>query len=446
MNNTINIPEYQVSQFNKLIKKVIESNFDYVRVKGEISEVKIATRGQLYITLKDTESILSGVIWDSKKKFLKFNPEVGMEVIVTGRITTWSKFKTTYQIDIDKVEISGEGALLKLIEERKKKLKELGIFDQKHKKEIPFLPNKIGVITSPTGSVIYDIINRIKERFPVNIDIWPVAVQGTSAVSNIIEAIIGFNEKISEKNKPDVIIIARGGGSTEDLMVFNDEHLAVTVYNSKIPIISAIGHETDTTILDYVSDLRASTPTAAAEKAVPVLNEIKQTVDHYSQRLNFYTDNYLENIKYNLFNLSKFLKAPKFIVNSFQDKLENAIGNLSKYINTSTKNNFNKLNNLSNLLRSPENNLNNKKDNFELFSKNLDRNFNYNIHYQKKELNKFSRLLNSNSVNQTLNKGYTIVRKSKKIIKNSKFINENDILNIQFSDQYIEIKVKKKIN
>ena len=445
MNNTINIPEYQVSQFNKLIKKVIDSNFDYVRVKGEISEVKIATRGQLYITLKDTESILSGVIWDSKKKFLKFNPEVGMEVIVTGRITTWSKFKTTYQIDIDKVEISGEGALLKLIEERKKKLKELGIFDQKHKKEIPFLPNKIGVITSPTGSVIYDIINRIKERFPVNIDIWPVAVQGTSAVSNIIEAIIGFNEKISEKNKPDVIIIARGGGSTEDLMVFNDEHLAVTVYNSKIPIISAIGHETDTTILDYVSDLRASTPTAAAEKAVPVLNEIKQTVDHYSQRLNFYTDNYLENIKYNLFNLSKFLKAPKFIVNSFQDKLENAIGNLSKYINTSTKNNFNKLNNLSNLLRSPENNLNNKKDNFELFSKNLDRNFNYNIHYQKKELNKFSRLLNSNSVNQTLNKGYTIVRKSKKIIKNSKFINENDILNIQFSDQYIEIKVKKKL-
>ena len=269
MNELINVPEYQVSQFNRLFRDVIETNFSYVRIKGEISEIKRATRGQLYLTLKDDESILSGVIWDNKKRDLQFNPEAGMEVVVTGKITTWSKFKTTYQVDIDKVELAGEGALLKLIEDRKQRLKAKGIFDTEHKRTLPFLPNKIGVITSPTGSVIHDIINRIQDRFPTNIDVWPVAVQGHDAAETIINAIKGFNSVIFQ-DKPDVIIIARGGGSTEDLMAFNDEELAEVVFESVIPIISAIGHETDTTIIDYVSDLRASTPTAAAEKVVPM--------------------------------------------------------------------------------------------------------------------------------------------------------------------------------
>ena len=281
MNRKINIPEYEVSEFNKAFKDVIQDNFDYIRIKGEISELKTATKGQIYLTLKDKVSILSGVIWEQKIKYLQLLPEVGMEVVVSGKITTWSKFKTTYQIDIDKIEISGEGALLKLIEDRKKRLKSKGIFDEEHKKEIPFLSSKIGVITSAEGSVIHDIINRVKDRFPTNIDLWPVPVQGVEAPEKIIEAIEGFNSSKYELN-PDVIIIARGGGSTEDLMAFNDEKLAISVYDSKIPIISAIGHETDTTIIDYVSDLRAATPTAAAEKAFPlqivfifILNEFK---------------------------------------------------------------------------------------------------------------------------------------------------------------------------
>ena len=163
MNYFFNVPEYKVSQFNQAIKKVIESNFDYVRIRGEISEIKTATRGQLYITLKDKESILSAVIWDQKKKYLNFHPETGMEVVVTGKITTWSKYKTTYQIDIDKIELAGEGALLKLVEDRKKRLNTQGLFKEENKKPLPFLPSKIGVITSPTGSVIHDIINRIKD-------------------------------------------------------------------------------------------------------------------------------------------------------------------------------------------------------------------------------------------------------------------------------------------
>ena len=255
MIDKINIPEFEVSEFNQAFKEAIESNFNYVRIKGEISEVKTATRGQIYLTLKDEDSILSGVIWDQKKKYLDINPEIGLEIIATGRITTWSRYKTTYQIDIDKIEIAGEGALLKLIEERKKRLQKKGYFDEDKKIPLPFLPERLGIITSPTGSVVHDIINRVNDRFPMPLDIWPVSVQGVDAADSIINAIEGFNKL--KLGKPDILIVARGGGSTEDLMAFNDENLATSVFESKIPIISAIGHETDTTIIDLVSDLRA---------------------------------------------------------------------------------------------------------------------------------------------------------------------------------------------
>ena len=216
MNELINIPEYQVSQFNRLFRDVIEKNFSYVRIKGEISEIKRATRGQLYLTLKDDESILSGVIWDNKKRDLQFNPEAGMEVVVTGKITTWSKFKTTYQVDIDKVELAGEGALLKLIEDRKKRLKAKGLFEKEKKKTLPFLPSKIGVITSPTGSVIHDIINRIKDRFFVAIDVWPTSVQGAEAADEIIQAIKGFNN-MPQIDQPE---FQRGLKALSDILVW----------------------------------------------------------------------------------------------------------------------------------------------------------------------------------------------------------------------------------
>ncbi len=243
-----------------------------------------------------------------------------MEVILTGRVTTWSKFKTTYQIDVDKIEIAGEGALLKIIEDRKKKLRKKGYFDLESKKKIPYLPSRIGVITSPTGSVIHDIINRVSERFKTPIYLWPVAVQGTEAPRNIIDAINGFNS-IDDQNKPDVIIIARGGGSTEDLMAFNDEQLAVAVSTSDIPIISAIGHETDTTIIDYASDLRASTPTAAAELVVPVKLELINIVTSFNQRMNYRIDNIFKENLTNLNNLLSYLKTPQQIINSFKDRI-----------------------------------------------------------------------------------------------------------------------------
>ena len=442
MNELINIPEYQVSQFNRLFRDVIETNFNYVRIKGEISEIKRATRGQLYLTLKDDESILSGVIWDNKKRNLQFNPESGMEVVVTGKITTWSKFKTTYQIDIDKVELAGEGALLKLIEDRKKRLKDKGIFDTVHKCTLPFLPNKIGVITSPTGSVIHDIINRIQDRFPTNIDVWPVAVQGPDASETIIAAIKGFNSDIFQ-DKPDVIIIARGGGSAEDLMAFNDEKLAQVVFESTIPIISAIGHETDTTIIDYVSDFRASTPTAAAEKVVPVRIDLDRIIDNLSQRLSYCIQNDFTKYNDQLINLSKFLKEPNLVITIFKERLKGTVENLCKENDLIVRKNIYSLNNYKKLLRSPRDAVQIKKDKLQNFSKNLDRCVNENLRNLKKELNKFESLLFSNSMSKTLKKGYSIISKSKKIINNSKLIQPADEVKIQFFDKSIDVKIKK---
>ena len=442
MNFGINIPEYDVSQFNKLFKDVVEKNFDYIRIRGEISDLKNASSGHIYLTLKDDKSVLNATIWNQKKIYLQIKPEIGMEVVVTGKISTYAKSISTYSINIDKIELAGEGALLKIIEERKKRLKSKGIFDEEHKKSLPYLPKKIGVITSPTGSVIYDIINRIRDRFPINIDVWPVAVQGVNAADDVINAIKGFHSDVY-KNKPDIIIIARGGGSTEDLMAFNDENMAMEVYHATIPVISAIGHETDTTIIDYVSDLRVSTPTAAAEKAVPMLTELVQSVDVISQRLENCIEIIFYNIKIKLENLSKFIKAPSFIIKSYKEKFKLIAENLYRELIYLLEINYKKLEKKSQFIVSKNFDLNIKKK----YLKNIAKNLNYYLInkkiYQQKELNKLSRLLESNSINLTLKKGYTIVRKSKKIIKNPNLINQKDKINIQFKSRAIDIIVKK---
>jgi len=437
-----NIPEYKVSEFNESFKDLIESNFSYLKIKGEISEIKTATKGQLYLVLKDQDSILSGVIWQSKKSYLNIQPEIGMEVIATGKITTWSRFKTTYQIDIDNIEISGEGALLKLIEERKKRLEKKGIFESKHKKNIPYLPSLIGVITSPTGSVIHDIINTLKERFPVLVDLWPVSVQGSNAASNIIEAIKGFNE-IPYEDKPDVIIIARGGGSTEDLMAFNSEELVIEVFKSKIPIISAIGHETDTTLIDFVSDVRSSTPTAAAEKVVPNKKELEQQVKTLIESLSNYYENYIKIRKEKLSNLSKFLKIPNNLTNFYKQRLLLTFNNFINQNNKIFKNKNDDLNKLSKFLISPEKSFGIKKKNLKNLNNNLNHSINNKIKNYIKNFKDLEKILQSNSINNNLKKGYSIISKSKKIIKHSKKVNEKDSLQVKFYDKSINIDIKK---
>ena len=441
MNNKINIPEFEVSEFNQAFKDIIETNFNYVRIKGEISEVKTATKGQIYLTLKDENSILSGVIWDQKKKYLDMSPEVGLEIIATGKITTWSRYKTTYQIDIDKIEIAGEGALLKLIEERKKRLHKNGYFDEQNKIELPFFPERLGIITSPTGSVVHDIINRVNDRFPMPLDIWPVSVQGVEAVQSIINAIEGFNK--IKFGGPDIIIIARGGGSTEDLMAFNDENLAKSVFESKIPIISAIGHETDTTIIDLVSDLRASTPTAAAEKATPVKFELIEKIKNLHLRLNTNITSQILSKKENYEYLNKFLKSPSLIVNNYKEKLLDNFKNLT--LSTENKLSMSKLSfiNLVKSIISPDSLISLKKTKISNLSKNLDLNILNKYRDMLEKLKSNVRLLHANSISSNLQKGYSILMDKNKIVKSAKKITTDDKLSVKLIDGTIDIKVKK---
>ncbi len=278
---THNQPEYSVSEVSGALKRVVEDTFGYVRVRGEISGFKQAASGHLYLDLKDEKAVLNAVCWKGNASKMTFRPEDGLEVIVTGKITTYPG-RSNYQIVIDKMEPAGEGALMALLEKRKRELAAEGLFAAERKKQRPFLPETIGVVTSPTGSVIRDILHRISERFPRHVLVWPVRVQGAGAEHEIAAAIRGFS---AMENKPDLLIVARGGGSLEDLWCFNEEVVVRAVADCPIPLISAVGHETDTTLIDYVADLRAPTPTAAAELAVPVREEWLLAMRNQQQRL-----------------------------------------------------------------------------------------------------------------------------------------------------------------
>ena len=270
-----NVPEYTVSELSHALKRTVEGAFERVRVRGEISGFKRHGSGHLYFALKDMDAVLDAVCWRGQAGKLGLAPEDGMEVICTGRLTTYPG-RSKYQIVIDRMELAGQGALLKLLEERRKKLAAEGLFDAARKKKLPYLPDVIGVITSPTGAVIRDILHRLADRFPRHVLVWPVAVQGEGAAAQIAAAIAGFNNLVpgGAVPRPDLLIVARGGGSLEDLWAFNEEIVVRAAAASVIPLISAVGHETDTTLIDHAADLRAPTPTAAAELAVPVRTEL----------------------------------------------------------------------------------------------------------------------------------------------------------------------------
>ena len=269
------IPEYTVSEISFAIKRTMEDAFARVRVRGEIFGCKRADSGHYYLSLKDENANLSAVCWKGVAAGLKVKPEDGLEVVAAGRITTFAG-KSSYQLVIEQMEVAGAGALLKLLEERKQKFAAEGLFDPAHKKPIPFLPRVIGVVTSPAGAVIRDIIHRVTDRFPVRIIVWPTLVQGEGAAEQIAAAVNGFNRLPADGPvpRPDLLIVARGGGSLEDLWCFNEEIVIRAVYDSEIPLISAVGHETDFSICDFVADMRAPTPSAAAELAVPDSEEV----------------------------------------------------------------------------------------------------------------------------------------------------------------------------
>ncbi|MDA0971305.1 MAG: exodeoxyribonuclease VII large subunit [Proteobacteria bacterium] len=395
-----NIPEFSVSEITNLTKSILEENFGLIRVRGEISKVK-DFKGHYYFSLKDENFVLNAVCWARNVELLNIKPEEGMEVFAQGKITTYAKGSiSNYQLQVDQIDIHGEGALLKIFEKRKKKLKEEGLFDEKHKQPLPFLPDKIGIVTSPTGSVIMDIIDRVKKRFPTNLEIFPITVQGTRSAQEIISGIEFFNLK----SKVDLIIIARGGGGAEDFLPFNDEEVVRTVFRSKVPIISAIGHETDFTLLDFVADVRAATPTAAAEMAVPEIKNLNRQI-------------------------IELFKNLKFTIELVFNKANEELNNISKYLNTNSLKNFIKQNN-SNLIS-------------------LSKSLNYFVKSSLKEKNTkvenyFMRIDNL-SIQKVLKRGFAIIKdtKEKKLMK-LKNLNKDHLIDIEFYDGVMLAKTIKK--
>ena len=281
-----NLPEYTVSELSAALKRAIEDNFAIVRVRGEVSGFKRVASGHCYLALKDQDAVLDAVCWRTTAIRLPFAPEDGMEVVCTGRLTTYPG-RSKYQLIIDSIELAGIGALLKMLEDRRKRLAAEGLFAAERKQKLPYLPEVIGVVTSPTGAVIRDILHRLADRFPRRVLLWPVAVQGETAAAQVAAAIEGFNRLPpgGAVPRPDLLIVARGGGSLEDLMPFNEEIVVRAAAASAIPLISAVGHETDTTLIDHAADRRAPTPTAAAEIAVPVRLDLVAELAGKTQRI-----------------------------------------------------------------------------------------------------------------------------------------------------------------
>jgi exodeoxyribonuclease VII large subunit len=318
-----NLTEYTVSELARALKRSIEENFAYVRVRGEISGYKRHSSGHCYLALKDADAVLDAVCWRTTAMRLGLKPEDGMEVVCTGRLTTFPG-RSKYQLIIDTIELAGIGALLKLLEDRRRRLAAEGLFAAERKKSLPFLPGVIGIVTSPTGAVIRDILHRLSDRFPRRVLLWPVVVQGEGAAAQVAAAIEGFNRLAAGgvPPRPDLLIVARGGGSLEDLMPFNEEIVARAAAASAIPLISAVGHETDTTLIDHASDRRAPTPTAAAEMAVPVRLDLIADLSGKSARLSAGLSRLFVERQLNLAGLARGLPDPQDLIGAAAQRLD----------------------------------------------------------------------------------------------------------------------------
>ena len=442
-----NILEFTVSELSIAIKNIIEDNFEYVKVRGEIGRVSTPSSGHIYLDIKDENAVISGVIWKTKTPHLQILPEEGLEVICTGKITTYQD-QSRYQIIIENMEPAGVGALMALLEKRKEKLSKEGVFSKEYKKEIPYLPETIGVITSPTGAVIRDILHRIEDRFPTQILIWPVRVQGESCAEEVINAIEGFHLlSQSDISEPEVIIIARGGGSIEDLWGFNDETLVRKVFSSSIPIISAIGHETDTTLIDLVADLRAPTPTAAAEMAVPVKSELYSNLSDIGKRVRKTITRKMEEEKKMLDLILKVFPKVKNILDHPINKLNNISMLLNISLTPNVKNYNQKFFSISHGLK--PNLLSNKIKTTMKISRDVfnDMNKSYSSMFlqKKNRLDITTSLINAMSHKSVLKRGYAIVKnKYESIVRDNKNLKGGDHLSIHFdNDQVVDAEVKE---
>jgi len=435
-----NLPVLTVSELSGGIKRALEAGFSQVRVRGELSRVTHHRNGHVYTDLKDDSAVINTVAW--RGTAIPFKLEEGLEVIITGRVSSFPG-ASRYQLIIESIEMAGAGAILKMLEERRKKLAAEGLFDEARKKPLPKFPARIGVITSPTGAVIRDIIHRVSDRFPLHIILWPVSVQGEGAAAQILVALNGFNALAADHPlRSDILILARGGGSIEDLMPFNDEAVVRAVAASTIPIISAVGHETDTTLVDYASDLRAPTPTGAAEKATPVRSELLQALIQAGQRTHLALTRRAENLRLHLRHSESALRHPRRQLEQFIQRLDDLSARFEPLLARWLERRAGMLAQLSARLRPPVDRLTAAQDNllqrYSRFAPAMENR----LARARQQLEGRVALLESYSYKNTLARGYALVMDDKgAVIKSADTVQEKQNLQIHFSDGLINAQV-----
>ena len=460
-----NAPEFSVSEISGEIKKTLEGSFGRVRVRGEVGRVFKARSGHLYYDIKDDRSVLACTTWKGQISGLSVVPEEGLEVVVTGRLTAFGG-QSKYNMNVDEVAVAGQGALMALLEKRKAQLASEGLFAPERKKPLPYLPQIIGVVTSPSGAVIRDILHRLRDRFPRKVLVWPVAVQGSNCAPEVARAIEGFNNLSpgGALPRPDLIIVARGGGSIEDLWGFNEEIVARAVAASQIPLISAVGHETDTTLIDYVSDLRAPTPTAAAEHAVPVRLELLGWVENQSARMANATSRAVQLRRQRLGDVARalprpdtLLETPRQRLDRVSDRLPNALisgvqrrkltlSERAASLRPATLRSLvearkDRLKNLSSrlTLRPIQQETARKRDALDRISKRLNAVQTSRIERHSDRLSSTARQLEILSYKATLSRGYAVVRDGDALVTNTLGARNATALSIEFADGTVEI-------
>ncbi|RDD62384.1 exodeoxyribonuclease VII large subunit [Ferruginivarius sediminum] len=456
-----NVPIFTVAEISQAVKRTVEGAFQRVRVRGEISRPSFPSSGHCYFRLKDENAVLDSVVWRGVLGRLKLRPEDGLEVIASGRLTTYAG-KSSYQIIVDSLELAGEGALLKLLEERRKKLAAEGLFAEERKRPLPYLPEVIGVVTSPTGSVIRDILHRLADRFPRRVLVWPVAVQGEQAAPQVAEAIRGFNAlpKTGPVPRPDVLIVARGGGSLEDLWAFNEEEVVRAAADSTIPLISAVGHETDTTLIDFAADRRAPTPSAAAEIAVPVKSELTNLVLDLSRRLASAGYRGLEERRTRVEGLARGLPDPQRMLQEMSQRLDDRAERLTLGVSRFLRQEAEKVESLGWRLPRPEQQLGLARERLDATADRLVRSGARNLESRReqylrvdaerrldqgianvrrdtrRQLDQLGRLLDSYSYHKTLERGFAVVRDAdgQGVLTRKGEVQAGQSLDIEFAD------------
>jgi len=444
-----NIPELSVSDLSFAVKRTVEDAFPYVRLRGEVSGYRGPhSSGHCYFALKDEKARIDAIIWKGVFGRLRFKPEEGMEVIATGKVTTYPG-RSSYQIVIESLEPAGVGALMALLEERRKKLAAEGLFDESRKVPLPYLPRVIGVVTSPTGAVIRDILHRIGDRFPVQVLVWPARVQGEGAENEIAAGIRGFNalQPGGPILRPDVIIAARGGGSLEDLWCFNEEIVVRAAAESTIPIVSAVGHETDWTLIDHAADIRAPTPTAAAEMAVPVRTELIAVVSDRGLRLKSGLMRLVQERKTHLRAASRGLPRLGDLLALPRQRFDEAAGRLGRALMANTRAHGTRLARTSGRL-SPgriSDRIERSRDRLSTLEGRGKRALDAVVERRRTRLERLAALLGALGYKQTLARGYAIVRDSADtMVRTARGHATGAALEIEFADGTVPVAVTGK--